>query len=115
MFVLAVAIGVIPIPWAYATFYLSRFLYRRATIGLVPGDHRFNDVWNSTFGWAMPVYLVVLPVAIVTLTAILVRMERLVHGRRWRSATALSLIALVLGAASWIVAFFELATTIWNQ
>ncbi|MBK7404177.1 MAG: hypothetical protein IPJ41_05980 [Phycisphaerales bacterium] len=113
MFLVAIGIGVIPIPWAYATLRLSRFLYRRMTIGLTPGDYRFNDAWHSAFGWTFPGYHLVLPVVLLTLAAVLAHAERR-RGQRRRGAITLCLIALSLGAVSWIVGLVGLAATIWN-
>lgn len=114
MYGLTVGIGAIPMTWAYATFHISLFLYRRATVGLVPGDHRFNDAAFTALRWTVAGYFLVLPMAVLTLTALLARLERR-RGGRWRGAIALCLIALPLAAVSWIVGFVGLAATIWNE
>jgi hypothetical protein len=114
MFVLAAAIGLIPIPWALATFHISRVLYQQMTIGLVPSDRRFNDASQSISGLALPAYALVLPAALLMLTAMLAHKERR-RGGRWGGVVVLCVIAFLLGAASWFVGLVGLAATIWNE
>jgi hypothetical protein len=83
------------------------------TVGLTPGDHRFNDAWHSAFVWTVPGYFLVLPVAILALMTMLARLER-GPGLHWRGVIILCLIVLLLGSVSWVVGLVGLAATIWN-
>lgn len=111
---LAFAIVVIPLLWAFATIQFTQFLYRQMTIGLVPGDHRFNDTWRAVCCWTIPAYLIALPGVIVALVVRLAKMDR-PRGRGSRGAIALFFVTLLLGGVSWFVGLIALAMTIWNE
>ena len=104
VFGLAAGIGLIPLPWAYATFHIIEFFYRRMSAGLTADELALPHDWVSgCWQWTTLGYILVMPALIVTLTALLVWRERRCRPERGdrKEVLLLCLLTLLLGTVSW--------------
>ncbi|MCC6320356.1 MAG: hypothetical protein IT438_02845 [Phycisphaerales bacterium] len=108
--VLALVIGLAPLPAAFLTYHASKFLYRCLSAGLVPGDTRFNRAYERATDWTLSCYFFLMPVVLIGLTVLLVRAEyREYHGSK--GAAAVAAVAVILGVISWMTGSLGLLLT----
>lgn len=114
MFGLAIAAGLVPILWAWCTFHVCTLVYERMTVGLTPGDYRFNDAGKMASGGAFLAYMLGLPIVLMWVAIWLTRAQRKRrHG--WKVPLLLIVLVVVFGTVGWFVGLAGLGMTIWNE
>jgi hypothetical protein len=112
--VFALALGVCPIPCAWAIHQISTLVFRRLSAGMIAGDSRISVEWNRSIGWGLPTYILGVPVLLLCATGLLARASHKRGAAGWFMALV-TFAALLSSAAGWLVGVIGLAMTIWNE
>lgn len=112
---MAIAIGVLPLPWAVLTVILTRVAYARMNAGMIPGTPYPNNALIAINRWVEVGYVGVLPVLMVGFAGAIIAVE--IRRRRGSLDPLLAILPIVipLGALCWVTGLFGIAIALWNE